>query len=425
MRMNKRDKTALVPRLRFPEFKNNHIISFKNGNVIFESISNKNHNSNLPVLAITQEYGAIPRDQIDYNVSVTEKSLKSYKVVEIGDYIISLRSFQGGIEYSLYHGICSPAYIILRKKVPIVEQYYKYYFKTNKFIQDLNKDLEGIRDGKMVSYSQFSSILLPKPENTEQKKIAECLSSLDDLITEEDKKLEALKVHKKGLMQKLFPSQGKSIPEWRFPEFRGKEEWEVKSLGSMTIKIGSGTTPLGGEANYKKRGRPFIRSQNVGWGYLILDDIAYIDESTHQESISTEVFSGDTLLNITGASIGRSAVANYLVNGGNVNQHVCIIRTITDVLSPWFLNQYFLSVYGQMQIESFQAGGNRLGLNFNQIRSFCVPIPSRIEEQHKIADCLTSLDDLVAVQNSKINILKKHKKGLMQGLFPSIEETNE
>jgi type I restriction enzyme S subunit len=126
--------------------------------------------------------------------------------VEIGDFIISLRSFQGGIEYSLYHGICSPAYIILRKRVPIVEEYYKHYFKTSKFIQDLNKNLEGIRDGKMVSYSQFSAITLPKPDNKEQQKIVDCLSSIDNLITEQAKKIEALKLHKKGLMQGLFPS---------------------------------------------------------------------------------------------------------------------------------------------------------------------------------------------------------------------------
>ena len=150
-------------------------------------------------------------------------------------------------------------------------------------------------------------------------------------------------------------------------------------------------------------------------------DIAYIDESTHQESISTEVLSGDTLLNITGASIGRSAVVDYRVNGGNVNQHVCIIRTKADELSPWFLNQYFLSVYGQVQIKSFQAGGNRLGLNFAQIRSFSVPLPSKIEEQYRIADCLTSLDDLIAAQTKKIDALKEHKKGLLQGLFPSLE----
>lgn len=180
------------------------------------------------------------RDQINYNVSVTAKSLRNYKVVEVGDFIISLRSFQGGIEYSLFHGICSPAYIILRKKTDIVEQYYKHYFKTSKFIRDLNKDLEGIRDGKMVSYRQFSSILLPKPDNKEQQKIADCLSSLDDLITVEDKKLSALRTYKKSLMQKLFSTEGKTLPELRFPEFRDCGEWKKIKLGDICPSITSG-----------------------------------------------------------------------------------------------------------------------------------------------------------------------------------------
>ena len=91
----------------------------KYGNEIFLNISDKNQTSNLPILAITQEYGAIPRDLIDYKVTVTDKSVESYKVVQIGDFIISLRSFQGGIEYSNYKGICSPAYIVLRSIIPI------------------------------------------------------------------------------------------------------------------------------------------------------------------------------------------------------------------------------------------------------------------------------------------------------------------
>lgn len=195
-----------IPKLRFPEFRNEGEWSYLNGNEVFAQISNKNHNSDLPFLAITQEHGAIPRNKINYNVIVSDKSVESYKVVEIGEFIISLRSFQGGIEYSNYKGICSPAYIILRKKNNVVDDFFKHYFKTKLFIQDLNKNIEGIRDGKMVSYKQFSELLLPFPFPDEQQKIADCLSSLDELITVQSQKLEALKVHKKGLMQQLFPN---------------------------------------------------------------------------------------------------------------------------------------------------------------------------------------------------------------------------
>ncbi len=199
------NKKKNVPKLRFPEFKDSGEWEYLNGNKLFDSISNKNHNSDLPVLAITQEHGAIPRELIDYTVIVSKKSVINYKIVEIGDFIISLRTFQGGIEYSNYKGICSPAYIILRKKVKINDIFYKYYFKTPLYIRQLNKNLEGIRDGKMVSYKQFSEILLPFPSLAEQQKIAECLLSVDEIITAEAEKIEQLEKHKKGLMQGLFP----------------------------------------------------------------------------------------------------------------------------------------------------------------------------------------------------------------------------
>ena len=194
-----------VPKFRFPEFENDGEWRYLNGNELFQPISNKKHNSDLPILAITQDLGAIPRDLIEYTVIATKNSIKNYKVVEKGDFIISLRSFQGGIEYSLYHGICSPAYIILRKRFELNDEFYKHYFKTPLYIQCLNRNIEGIRDGKMVSYNQFSEIALPYPQIPEQKKIASCLSAVDDLIKAETEKIEALKEHKKGLMQGLFP----------------------------------------------------------------------------------------------------------------------------------------------------------------------------------------------------------------------------
>jgi type I restriction enzyme, S subunit len=212
-------------------------------------------------------------------------------------------------------------------------------------------------------------------------------------------------------------------PRLRFPEFRDQDGWCSRELGPMTSKVGSGITPTGGEAKYKSSGRPFVRSQNVGWGELILDDVAYIDEETHRSFDSSEIATLDVLLNITGASIGRSAIADSRIVGGNVNQHVCIIRVKPDELNPVLLNQYLISEHGQKQIDSFQAGGNRQGLNFGQIRSFQITLPPTEGEQTRIADCLTSLDELIAGQRRKVEALKAHKKGLMQQLFPREGET--
>ena len=177
----------------------------KNGNEIFESISNKEHNSDLPILAISQEFGAVPREMINYQISVTDKSVESYKVVDVGDFIISLRSFQGGIEYSTYRGICSPAYVILRNKVSINHIFFKYYLKTDLYIQQLCEKLEGIRDGKMISYKYFSEIKLPYPTLAEQTKIANFLSAIDDKINQTDIQIQKTEQWKRGLLQKMFP----------------------------------------------------------------------------------------------------------------------------------------------------------------------------------------------------------------------------
>lgn len=197
-----------TPRLRFPGFSGDW--EYVNGDELFIPISNKNHNSDLPILALTQDQGAVPREMINYNVIVSEKSVAGYKVVEIDDFIISLRSFQGGIEYSRYKGLCSPAYIVLRKKdKKLCSDFFRIYFKSFNYIQDLNKNLEGIRDGKMISYKQFSEIKLPKPSPAEQEKIAACLSEMDALIASEAEKLETSQAHKRGLMQQLFPQPSK------------------------------------------------------------------------------------------------------------------------------------------------------------------------------------------------------------------------
>lgn len=193
-------------------------------------------------------------------------------------------------------------------------------------------------------------------------------------------------------------------------------KWETYSLGDIVVKVGSGITPTGGEKVYKTEGRPFLRSQNIGWGCLLLDDIVFIDEETHGAFLSTEIKLKDVFLNITGASIGRSAVADNRLVGGNVNQHVCIIRADTCKLSPYYLNFFLLSKSGQKQIESFQAGGNRQGLNFGQIRSFQILIPP-LPEQHAIATALSDTDALIASLDQLITKKRDMKQVTMQQLL--------
>ena len=203
-----------------------------------------------------------------------------------------------------------------------------------------------------------------------------------------------------------------NVPPLRFPEFSG--EWKMCTIGELTTKVGSGVTPRGGEAVYKTEGHPFVRSQNFGLGNLLLDDIAFIDEETHLRQKNTELQFNDVLLNITGASIGRSALVDKQIVGGNVNQHVCIIRT-KENLVPSFICSFLLSNYGQRQIDSFQAGGNRQGLNFEQIKSIKITIPSK-DEQIKIAKLLRAIDERIATQNKIIDKLQSLIKGIAQNV---------
>jgi restriction endonuclease S subunit len=195
------------------------------------------------------------------------------------------------------------------------------------------------------------------------------------------------------------------------------EDWGQAAIRQIATKIGSGITPTGGSKRYKEYGRPFARSQNVGWGSLYLDDLAFIDEETHNSFPATELKKDDVLLNITGASIGRSALADERLIGGNVNQHVCIVRSDPNKALPKLINLLLLSDLGQRQIDSFQAGGNRQGLNFAQVGSIRFPLAPTKAEQEAIAEALSDADTLIEFLEQLI-VKKRHlKQGAMQELL--------
>ena len=406
--MNKNE--TLIPSLRFPEFENDGgEWLLLTGEKAFKPISNKHHTYDLPILAITQEHGAIPREEIDYHVSVSKESIKNYKVVEKGDFIISLRSFQGGIEYSKYYGICSPAYIILRLSIDSDPFYFKQYFKSTQLIADLNKNLEGLRDGKMISYKQFSEILLPIPSKIEQKKIASCLSSLDNLIESENKKLDSLKEHKKGLLQQLFPAEGENVPKVRFPEFKDDGEWEISKLGkigppSMCKRILKGQT-----TKESKNSIPFYKIGTFG-----RDPDSFISSTLFKEYKSKYSYPkyGDILISASG-TIGRLVV----FNGKDAyfqDSNIVWIANDTNIVE----NSFLFFIYQKVEWKTSD-GGIINRLYNSDLASILIQYPINKNEQQKIASCLSSIDNLIELRTSKIESLKEHKKGLMQQLFPS------
>ena len=204
-----------------------------------------------------------------------------------------------------------------------------------------------------------------------------------------------------------------AVPKLRFKEFDG--DWSNKKIGNIASKVGSGSTPRVGAEAYTDHGIIFIRSQNVNNDQLLLDDVAYIPEETHVKMSGSKVIANDILLNITGASIGRSCVVPHDFTEANVNQHVCIIRTPND--DPIFVQSFLSSENGQNAIQSKQAGGGREGLNFQAIRSIDFHFPPSKAEQTKIASFLSAVDEKISQLTQKHALLSQYKQGMMQKLF--------
>ncbi|KAB8317308.1 hypothetical protein SD81_018535 [Tolypothrix campylonemoides VB511288] len=204
----------------------------------------------------------------------------------------------------------------------------------------------------------------------------------------------------------------KDSPVGRIPR-----DWDAVSIDEIAVHVGSGITPRGGSNVYKREGILFIRSQNVTFNGLLLDDVAYIDARTHESMKRSEVFAHDVLINITGASIGRCCPVPEGLGTTNVNQHVCAIRLPnTNREDAIFLSSVLASHIGQSQIDRLNAGGNREGLNYQQLRAFLIPFPPP-HERACIAEILDTVDDAIARTSSLITKLKQIKAGLLHDLL--------
>ncbi|MHC2584204.1 restriction endonuclease subunit S [Bradyrhizobium diazoefficiens] len=199
---------------------------------------------------------------------------------------------------------------------------------------------------------------------------------------------------------------------------RDFKDWPY--LRTFAKKIGSGITPRGGETAYRSSGVPFIRSQNVRSGKLVLDGVAFIDEKQHLSMSNSWVQPLDVLLNITGASIGRSCVVPKNVAVANVNQHVCIIR-LNGELDPHYVSCFLNSPYGQKQVWSFQSGGSREGLNYAQVGAFRLPKPN-LREQVRIAEVLYAWEEATDQVGRLIQAKKRFIRGILAGSVSDARE---
>lgn len=261
-----------------------------------------------------------------------------------------------------------------------------------------------------LSKSTIQKINIYIPEIGEQQKIAECLSSIDELINAENRKLEALKRYKKGLVQKLLPVEGKDLPEWRFPEFRQCGKWEQTSLGEVA-KYENGRAH---ENNIEETGKYIVVNSK-----FISTDGKIKKYSNIAHLIADK---GDILTVLSDVPNGRAIAKCYYVEEDNkytVNQRIC-------KLTPCDIDGLFLyySINRNHYFLKFDDGLKQTNLKKSDVLVCPIFKPKNINEQQKIADCLSEADSLIEAQSNKVEMLKTHKKGLLQGLLPFFEETN-
>jgi type I restriction enzyme S subunit len=251
------------------------------------------------------------------------------------------------------------------------------------------------------------------PNILEQQKIADCLSSLDELIAAQARKVDALKTHKKGLMQQLFPREGETQPRLRFPEFQDTSEWEETHLGKLG-KLVSGLTYSPDDV--RGAGLLVLRSSNVQNSEIALDDCVYVDPSIKGANLSQPEDILICVRNGSKALIGKSAL---IPHGMPLCTHGAFM-TVFRAETPSFVFQLFQSDKYQKQVAG-DLGATINSINGSQFLKyeFFVPKPA---EQKRIADFLVSVDSLITAAAQEFDTLKTHKKGLMQQLFPSVEK---
>ena len=289
----------------------------------------------------------------------------------------------------------------------------KYFFSYVLFLLfEIEKEKAPGGIIKTITKEVLSDFLISIPSLFEQHKIANCLLSLDELITAQKEKLELLKNHKKGLMQNLFPQEGETVPKFRFPEFENDGDWAEKKLETLA-KRGSGHTP----------NKQFPEYYNGGINWVSLSDSkkldnGYIYETNIQISMSgvknssAVLHPAGTVILSRDAGVGKSAVLNSEMA---VSQHFIAWVCDESLFSNWFL--YYILQILKPVFENIAVGSTikTIGIPFFKELRIAIPL---ISEQKKIAETLLSVDRLIQQLSDKIEKLQLHKKGLMQGLFP-------
>ena len=393
-----------VPKLRFKDDNGNDYPVWKVEKIgdVFNYIVDKKHPEET-VLTIIQGIGTVPRTQSGIDISYNKNNIENYKKVKKNDFIVHLRSFQGGLEIANSDGIISPAYTVLRNKFTFYPKFFQEYFHTNEFINhNLNFVVEGVRDGRTINVKDLKKRPIPIPSLPEQKKIADFFYSFDKRIETTQKKLATLEKLKKGFMQKIFSQQ------LRFKDDDGNEypAWEEKRLGEVTVKYKGNTLSkdnldsegmypclLYGElyTTYGPIASTILsRTNKLGKGMWV----------SEKDDVVVPV-SGETAIDISTATCIKQ---NGVVIGGDL-----LILHSSRILGDFL--SYSLNYPLKLTIAKYAQGAS-----IDSLMKVHIKFPS-LPEQQKIADFLSAFDKKIDLVRKEVDTLQTIKKGLLQQMF--------
>lgn len=414
---------TLVPKLRFQEFRDAEGWKSIPLNSLATRAKQRNRNEKIDrVLTNSAEFGVVnQRDFFEKDIA-TQGKLEGYFVVEMGSYVynprISSTAPVGPISKNkIGTGVMSPLYTVFRFKDDR-NDFYEHFFKSTGWHAYMRQaSSTGARHDRMaISSDDFMAMPLPAPSPVEQQRIAECLSSADNLIAAQARKVNALRTQKKELMQRLFPREGEAHPRLRFPEFKNSGDWLSDSLGNI-FETASGGTPSRTEKAYWNGDIPWITTSLVDFGVITSAEEFLTAEGL--KNSSAKLFPKDTvLMAMYGQGRTRGQVALLGINAAT-NQ-ACAAILPRKGIDPYFV---FLSLAGRYEeIREMSNSGGQENLSQGLIREIRFAFPPDDEEQHKVTAFLSSIDALFTAETQKLEALKTHKKGLMQQLFPCLEE---
>lgn len=389
----KNNKTTLVPKLRFPEFGKTSLRCVQLGDVTEEGRSrNGNKHPITSVMGVTKSDGIVPME-----AQLIAADIGRYKRVKSGWFaynpmrlnIGSIAHWKGENEI-----LVSPDYVVFKcienNELGMIPDYLDHYRQTKAWENFVTKGGDGSVRVR-IYYKDISRIELALPALSEQQKIADCLNFLDELIAAQSRKINALKAHKKGLMLQIFPQEGKALPNLSLS--KNREPWIENNLNNLCITISSGRDKLAPEGTFTLYGSTRIIGKTT-------------NPSFHGERI---------LVARVGANAGQLTKAKGIFG---VTDNTIVIN-----LKP-SINYDFICYYLEsINVNKLIFGSGQPLITGSILKKLKVLVPPSVEQQN-IATCLSSLDDLVSAHSRKLEVMKAHKKGLTQQLFPPPLENN-